>query len=443
MALFSPWGNQQFLDQNGAPAVGWKLYTYAAGSSSPMATYTTSAGTVQHPNPIIIDALGYSTAGPVWLATGTLYKFVLMDANNVVRRTEDGISGIADPSSSSGQWQPSGVTPTYISATSFSLPGDQTNAFHIGRRLQFATNAGTVYGTISNSVFSTLTTVTVVMDAGQILDIGLNAVNLSILRADVNASPGNRMMEVRGMRGAPNSATPLVIYDFSADAVTMRNSAGFGITRFNTGTLSVNLTVAGPAPNATDQAAVIPANSFVHLYFISNGSTVQSIASLQPPTVGPALPSGYAYWAYATTVRWNASSQIIPSLTRGSTVSYDLSSGAGNRIVTGGSSLVMTSLGAGDYIPTLALMANFNGFLSLTSTPGGSFSLVVRPLGSGTGGIAVVSAYSPPNGVAVSSAPFSLPNSANTQIQYQLSAGPTTGGASIDILGYTIPNGDS
>lgn len=63
-----------------------------------------------------------------------------------------------------------GATVSYASATSFTVAGvDVTAAYHIGRRVKIvASTPGTIYGTISNSTFSTNTTVTVVWDSGSL-----------------------------------------------------------------------------------------------------------------------------------------------------------------------------------------------------------------------------------------------------------------------------------
>lgn len=191
LVKFSPIFNSQVVDDNGNPANGWKINTYIAGSSTPAVTYTDSSGTVAQSNPIIVNSLGFTQNGQIWLASGITYKFVLTDASNVVKKTIDNISGVNDSGISISQWQSSGVAPTYISARSFSLAGDQTSDFHIGRRLQFTTTAGTVYGVITASVFTTLTTLTIQMEGVSILDSGLSVVNLSILRADHPATPAN------------------------------------------------------------------------------------------------------------------------------------------------------------------------------------------------------------------------------------------------------------
>ena len=53
-----PQGKQHFEDNNGAPAAGWKLYTYVPGTSTLKATYTTSAASVANTNPVVMDARG-------------------------------------------------------------------------------------------------------------------------------------------------------------------------------------------------------------------------------------------------------------------------------------------------------------------------------------------------------------------------------------------------
>jgi hypothetical protein len=84
----------QFLDNAGNVLTGGKLYSYLAGTTTPEATYTTIAGNVFHTNPIILDASGRVPAGgEVWITTGTQYKFVLKDANEVLIATWDNVPG--------------------------------------------------------------------------------------------------------------------------------------------------------------------------------------------------------------------------------------------------------------------------------------------------------------------------------------------------------------
>lgn len=82
----------QFFDDNGIPLSGGKLFTYAAGTTTPQVSYTTSAGNVAHSNPIILNSAGRVPNNEIWL-TAQSYKFVLTDSNNVLIATYDNIIG--------------------------------------------------------------------------------------------------------------------------------------------------------------------------------------------------------------------------------------------------------------------------------------------------------------------------------------------------------------
>ena len=183
---FSSWGNHQFLiPTTGAPASGYKLYTYVAGSSTLVTTYTTFAGSVAQSNPIVLNSAGFPTTGQIWITEGSSVKIVFTDASDVVIKTEDNIPGVNDTTVTQDEWV-SGPTPTFDSTTSFTLVGDQTSTFHVGRRVKTTNSGGTIYSRISVTAFTTLTTVTVVNDSG-VLDSGLSAVSYGLISA-VNPS---------------------------------------------------------------------------------------------------------------------------------------------------------------------------------------------------------------------------------------------------------------
>ena len=83
----------QFFDNNGVPLAGGKIYSYVAGTSTPAATYTTSAGTIAHTNPIILDSSGRVPGGEIWILMGNAYKFVLKTSADVLIATYDNIFG--------------------------------------------------------------------------------------------------------------------------------------------------------------------------------------------------------------------------------------------------------------------------------------------------------------------------------------------------------------
>jgi hypothetical protein len=84
----------QFFTNSGAVLTGGKIFTYAAGTTTPQATYINASGSTPHSNPIILDASGRVPSGEIWLTDGLLYKFLLKDANDVLIGTYDNILGI-------------------------------------------------------------------------------------------------------------------------------------------------------------------------------------------------------------------------------------------------------------------------------------------------------------------------------------------------------------
>ena len=72
----------QFFDNNGVPLTGGLLYSYYAGTSTPVATYTSYLGNIQNANPIVLDSSGRVTS-EIWLTYAVGYKFVLKTAAGV------------------------------------------------------------------------------------------------------------------------------------------------------------------------------------------------------------------------------------------------------------------------------------------------------------------------------------------------------------------------
>jgi len=83
----------QFFDDNGDPLSGGKIFTYAAGTTAPKATFTDFTGATPHANPIILDAAGRPPS-EVWLTYGDSYKFILKDSLDTLVGTFDNIDGI-------------------------------------------------------------------------------------------------------------------------------------------------------------------------------------------------------------------------------------------------------------------------------------------------------------------------------------------------------------
>jgi hypothetical protein len=85
----------QFFDDNGVPLNGGLLYTYAAGTTTPLATYTSSNGVTANSNPIVLDSAG-RVPYQVWLTNGSDYKFILQTSTGVTVWTEDDVEANSD-----------------------------------------------------------------------------------------------------------------------------------------------------------------------------------------------------------------------------------------------------------------------------------------------------------------------------------------------------------
>lgn len=86
------------------------------------------------------------------------------------------------------EWLMFGDTPTYVSGTQFTVPGNLTARYAVGRRVRTFNTGGTLYGIISGSAFASVTTVTVALDSGS-LDSGLSEVDVGLLNASNPSLP--------------------------------------------------------------------------------------------------------------------------------------------------------------------------------------------------------------------------------------------------------------
>lgn len=184
MAQFlAPIINDQQEDSNGAPLSGGTIEVYLAGTSTPTTTYSDKTGLVPNTWPIVLNTLGVNNQGAVWLTGGSAYKYVIKSSpvtGAVVQRTIDNVSGINDSTASIDQWVAFAGVPTFVSATSFTVPGDQTQTFAFGARVKTVNTGGIVYGTVVRSTFAAATTVVIVPDSGA-LDSGLSSVSVGII----------------------------------------------------------------------------------------------------------------------------------------------------------------------------------------------------------------------------------------------------------------------
>lgn len=75
----SPTPVQRFYDNNNSPAAAAQIFTYQAGTTTKLATYTSSSGSIANTNPIILNARGECN---LWIPPNTAYKFVFAPATD-------------------------------------------------------------------------------------------------------------------------------------------------------------------------------------------------------------------------------------------------------------------------------------------------------------------------------------------------------------------------
>jgi|SRR5262245_12273549 len=89
-----PWPFEQFFDNNGDPLNGGQLFTYLAGTTTPVATYSDVGLTTPNANPIIMNSAGYPSSGAIFLSPGVSYKFVLQDSGGSTLATRDNVGSV-------------------------------------------------------------------------------------------------------------------------------------------------------------------------------------------------------------------------------------------------------------------------------------------------------------------------------------------------------------
>ena len=149
----SPIGSaMQSFTNGGVPLAGGKLYSFIAGTTTPIATYVDPQGLIENLNPIILDSAG-RVPNQIRFLAGDTVKLHLTDANDNAIWTEDNLKGINDVATGGGGttvdfWIDFGVTPVRASDTSFSIAGNWSSVLHFERRVQLYQSSGSIYGTV-------------------------------------------------------------------------------------------------------------------------------------------------------------------------------------------------------------------------------------------------------------------------------------------------------
>jgi len=279
-------------------------------------------------------------------------------------------------------------------------------------------------------------------DTPLILSVGTNG---SVLTADSAAATG---LSWSASVGAGYSSVGQVSsngtdanndLDMLADSIVLFDPvAGTSAVRHAPSTVTNATDLTGPAVNGRDQAGAFTASTFIHFYWIWNGTILGSLSSAVAPTTGPTLPSGYDHWCYAGAVRYNGSSQLIPTRIMGNTAYYEVS----QNVLTNGAATSETAISCSSFVPSnaLSMLLALDGHGEDNT---GSFAVIfIRYI----------------TGSNFHSMPMRSPDSASTddffgdsiqlhvpqvstQIFYLWNAAHETRQLVVDVQGYIMPNG--
>jgi len=119
----------QFFDNNGVILTGGKIYTYEAGTTTPLATYTSSSGSTAHTNPIILNSAGrVPSGGEIWIAL-RLYKFVLETGTGVLIASYDNVGSSFNATAIIANFTGNGSTVNFTLASAPAAGENATNVY--------------------------------------------------------------------------------------------------------------------------------------------------------------------------------------------------------------------------------------------------------------------------------------------------------------------------
>lgn len=123
----------QWFDSNGNPAVGYRLFTYEAGTSDKLATYTDSSGSVAQSNPITLNSAGRPASVIYLLARSYKFVFAPPGSDDPPTTTVWTADNIAATSSFDVDLDISGIAGQTIAANEWVYLSDGSGALTAGR----------------------------------------------------------------------------------------------------------------------------------------------------------------------------------------------------------------------------------------------------------------------------------------------------------------------
>lgn len=317
----------KFTDVNGVPLAGGLVYTYVTGTTTPLATYTDSTGTVANPNPVVLDSTG---AASIWISGN--YTINLTDANNV-QQPNYPQNGVQDLFTADNVTATS-TTSLTISSTSQTLAIQSGRYFPVGIFLLIVDNSDHtkwMHGQVTSYVGTELT-----VNVTTISGSGTNSSSWTVSLSGPVGPQGATGGTGTGITGPGTTVVGHVVLWNAVNGTTVSDS-GFGLgsaAQLNVGT-SAN--------------QIVQLNSSAQ-YPAGDGSLITDIAGI------PSVSSGKLVIG-ALTLQWGTAT----SSPGGTPVSFGTAFSSTPYLVWGTSNVSNTFCPQGNYTNTGFLALGGNG----------------------------------------------------------------------------------
>jgi hypothetical protein len=306
----------QFFDSNGDPLAGGLLYTYNAGTTTPVSTYTSRSGVAFNTNPIVLNSSG-RTPAEIWLEGGVLYKFVLKDSTFVQIGSYDNIPAVNDPTTTNNLITVAGTN----ALTGLAIP--PLEGYTAGAQFTFVaqnTNTGAVTLDIDSLGVKAVTKFgTTALSAGDIVGGAITLVEYDGTRFQlINVTSNTFKYIVEPTTISATAATGTINYDVATQSIvyyTTDASANWTMNfRANSGATLNSLMATGQTITVTFMATQGATAYYNSAVTIDGAAITPKWQSGIAPNAGNA--NSIDTYTYAIVKTGNAAFTVLASQTR-------------------------------------------------------------------------------------------------------------------------------
>lgn len=362
MTTLSPLPKLQLFDNNGVPLAGGKLYTDAAGTTTPKATYTNADGNVANANPVVLDSAGRAD---VWLSGA--YKMTLKDALDNTIWVVDNVTGL--PTDLPLWLTVSGTDALFAEPQNAAVPSYSTNQtfFFIATATNTSAVTINISGLGAKAILKNGATALIAGDimAGAVIQISYDGTQFQL----VSTPAATYLNKALGgtVSGATTFSGATTLSAITNTGCKIRDTGGDNTLRFGPG---VNYTADRVLTTVTDADTVLGGNNLGAPYGYCRGFTPPASSDI----------TGNATTAAVNIAAGQATDSTNSKCLTGSTFSWAVSNGNAANGYQGGTTLPNSST-IHFYVIALAADTAWTATFastSLTPTLPGSYTLYKR-----------------------------------------------------------------